>query len=449
MSFPGAILMGAQKRLLPVSVPYRFFLGAAAGHVLAWLLLALAADQVPGYGGGPGPVLAVVHALTLGVFAATAMGASFQMLPVATGQELVALWPCRLAFWLLFPGALVLLAGFHLGKPGVMAIGAGTVSLAFLPFAWVVGDLLWKTRGILLVLRFHAWTALAALGGLALLGLALIADYDHGFLPDRSSAGLAHLILAVFGFMGFLAFGYSHILVPMFALSPASDPGRAKLGYGLALAALLAGVSGALSGISVLLVGAAILGLAATGVHLHQMRLSLKTGMRKNLGLSFVLVKTAWGLLPLTLTVGGLAAAGGGGGRMVALFGFLALFGWLLTFLTGILQRIVPFLASMNAGKGKGGRTPRLSELAAEGPLKVHAACHFAALALGAVGIGGGWPAVIQGAASIGLAGAAAFFWFVADVYRRLLRSRAQQQHQATETETDVLPPTAHPADPA
>lgn len=423
MSFPGAILAGAQRRLLPVSVPYRFFLAAAAFHVLAWLLLALAADGLAGYGGGPGPLLSVVHAVTLGVFVTAAMGASFQMLPVATGLELFALWPCRLASWLLIPGVAALLAGFHLGETPLMTAGGTAVVGALALFAVVVGNLVWRAKGVLVVLRLHAATALAALAGLAALGMALIADYDHGFLPDRGSAGLAHLILAAFGFMGFLALGYSHILVPMFALSQATDERRAKQGFALALAALVLAVGGALAGSRPLLGIAALVGLGGAGIYLRLMRVSLSTGMRKNLGLSFVLVKISWVLLPLVLATGGLAAALGEE-RLVQLFVFLALFGWLLTFLLGILQRIIPFLAAMNAGKGMGGRTPRLSELAEESPLKVHAACHFSAIVLVAVGIATAWsPAILAGALA-GCAGALAYLWFAVDVFRRLLRSR-------------------------
>ena len=52
----------------------------------------------------------------------------------------------------------------------------------------------------------------------------------------------------------------------------------------------------------------------------------------------------------------------------------------------GVLQRIIPFLAAMNANK-EGHTPPRLSELAQETPLKIHAICHFTALALVSLGI--------------------------------------------------------------
>ena len=147
--------------------------------------------------------------------------------------------------------------------------------------------------------------------------------------------------------MGLLVLGFSHILVPMFALAsaPAKRPSFAT--FAAAIAALVLGTFGALAGSRVMLASAALIGLAAAGGYLWLMYRVLATGMRKSLGLSFVLVRVAWIMLPITLLVGLAALYGIAGDNGATLFGFLLLFGWLLTFLFGILQRIMPFLASM------------------------------------------------------------------------------------------------------
>ena len=84
------------------------------------------------------------------------------------------------------------------------------------------------------------------LAGLAALGVVLIADMEHGFLPDHGSIALVHFIVAVYGFMGLLVLGFSYILVPMFALSPAppaawgtGSPAFSRPGLVLASAGLL------------------------------------------------------------------------------------------------------------------------------------------------------------------------------------------------------------------
>jgi hypothetical protein len=119
----------------------------------------------------------------------------------------------------------------------------------------------------------------------------------------------------------------------------------------------------------------------------------------------------------------GLAALYGyAGPNGPALFGFLLLGGWLMTFLLGVLQRIVPFLASMHSARPKGSAPPLMSELAASGPLKVHAICHCGALGALAVAIAIESTALMRAGGAVGLLGAGAYAWFIADVTRRLVR---------------------------
>jgi len=95
--------------------------------------------------------------------------------------------------------------------------------------------------------------------------------------------------------------------------------------------------------------------------------------------------------------------------------------GWLLTFLLAVLQRIVPFLASVHAGAG----APLASALSPRAPLAAHRALHLAALAglLGAVTFD--VPGLAQAAAAAGLAGALAFGAFFTGVLSRLRSARA------------------------
>ena len=418
MKFPGLMMLGAQSRLLPPSVPFRFFVAAVAFHVMGWVLLAIGADQVAGFLGGPGIILSALHALTLGVLLMTVIGASIQILPVATGQPLRGVWPCRLVFWLYVPGVLALLHAFAAGDYLPMAAGGVLTVAGLLVYGGLVADLLARTPGMRLFAA-HQWSALAALAGLAILGCLLIDDVEHAFLPDREGAGIAHLVVAVYGFMGMTALGYSHILMPMFALSSASAerPGYATLV--LAVAGLVAATVGALAGVDALLVAAAVAGLIAVVLHVWSMNRTLRQGMRRRLGVSFVLVRTAWVCLPASLAVGGLTVAGLAGDAGAALFGLVALGGWLLTFVLGVLQRIIPFLAAMNAAKGDEA-PPLLSEMAGEKPMKVHAVFHFAALVLVGAGIVlDNEHAVFAGALS-GTAGALVFLWFTLDVLRRM-----------------------------
>lgn len=410
-------LGGAKSRLLPASIPFRYFGGAVFFHLAFWLGVVLTADEIPNFAIGPGRVLAGLHLLTLGVFVATAFGAAFQLLPVATKQPLRAEWPARLAAWLLFPGLLLFVFGIAetLRIPAVLG-GLMSAAGAMLAGMLLAGNL-WRARGLVSVV-VHGWGAIASLFALAALGVLLVVDGHQGFLAGRAGFGVAHAILAAFGFMGMLALGFSYVLVPMFGLAPAPPDRAALTSFGFAVAGLALGVGGALLAQPVVLAAGAAAGLAAIALHLRLMAAALRSRMRKRLGPSFVLVRVAWACLPLSLILGALLALDLWPWRGTALFGALALVGWLLTFLLGMLQRIVPFLASMHAA-GRGAPPP-VSQLTPERPLAVHRYCHLAAAAGLLAGIAGDWPLVVQAAGAVGAAGAAAFAWFFVGTIARM-----------------------------
>lgn len=423
MTLAATFLAGAKSRLLPASIPFRFFAAAAAFHVAMWAVLLAAGEHLSSFRGGPGPVLAALHLLTLGVLTSTAIGASVQLLPVATRRALVAVWPIKLVFWLAVPGTATMVLSMFMAQMSILILSAAATTLGLLLFAALLADNL-RRAGSLPVVAAYGWAALAALILLVVFGLALALDYQLGLLPDHAAGALAHMILGGFGFMGFLAIGFSHVLVPMFALAAAPPKTLSFAGFGLSLVGVALGTAGALADSVPILMGASVIGLAAAGVHLWLMQGVLERGMRKRLGLSFVLIRAAWAMLPLTLLVGLAALHGLAGANGPTLFGLLLLGGWLLTFLLGVLQRIVPFLASMHAPRAAGGAPPLLSELAAARPLQLHAACHGGALLLLAVAIVADAAWLVRIGAGVGLVGALAFAWFMAEIVRRVAAVR-------------------------
>ncbi|VAV89891.1 hypothetical protein MNBD_ALPHA08-1693 [hydrothermal vent metagenome] len=419
MTLAATFLGGAKNRLLPASIPFRFFAAAAGFHVLAWLVLLFGAGELARFIGGPGLLLVSLHLLTLGVLVMTAMGASFQLLPVATRQPLLRKWPAKLCFWLFMPGTLLLAWGMVEASATPLYLGGTGVGGGLLVFALLMADNLRRARSAMPIVTAHGWGALAALLGFSVLGLSLILDFDKGFLVDRQSIATAHMVLAAVGFMGLLVFGFSQVLIPMFVLSRTLPVRLGWFELILALVAVVLAGIGAMIQNDAVTIAAILVGLAASSAYLWLMRSAFQTSMRKRLGLSFVVIRASWGLLILALlTVLGVML-GVPVPNGMTLFVFLLLVGWLLTFLTGILQRIMPFLASMHV-VGKGGRPPLLSELTAERPLMVHAVFHFSAIAVISAGIVLEAPMIIKLGATLGFVGAVAFAVFVGFVVVRL-----------------------------
>lgn len=419
MSATGAFLGGAKSRLLPASIPLRFFGAAVVFHLLAWLALAAGAQVWPVAPSALGWPLAALHLVTLGVLGMTALGAGAQLLPVATRQPAPGHRLLAGVWWLYTVGVAVLALGMGLPRPPLLAAGAVAVVVALTGWAALMVRNLRGARGMPGVVA-HGWTALAALAVVLASALSLAGTWLGLAVPPRDTTLALHLVFAPYGFMGMLVLGLSYILVPMFALSDA--PGeRHQLGScALAAAALVLGGLAALGVAPEALRGAALLaGAGAVGWHLWLMLRALRGGMRRELGRSFTLVKIGWGGLVASLALASALLLQLPLPRLASWFG-LALIGvWLLSFLLGMLQRILPFLAAMHLG-GAGRRAKTPSALTRDDALAVHFACHLGALALLglAIALDSAWVALAG--AAVGAAGALAFVFFYATLLARM-----------------------------
>ncbi len=416
--------LGARGRLLPLSVPMRFFGAAVAFHLFAWVALAIGALQVPHFAGGIGWPLAALHALTLGVLAMTAIGASLQLMPVATRQALASRRAVDAVWWLYAPGVAALVVAIAMQWPLAMALAALPVVAALVVYMALLAHNLAGARGMPGV-RMMGWLALAALAVALASAFAMVATWAGWGAWPRPALLMLHITAAVFGFMGLLALGLSNVLVPMFALAPV--PGERTQ---LAIAVLCAVALGLTVPVALdswppqALLWAISAAVAATAWHVASMRGVMRQGLRRELGGSFQLVRLAWLMLGVTWALAAWWAFDREHPGLVTALIASALLGWLTSFLFGILQRIVPFLVAMHLG-GTVKRAPTPSSLTDERALALHRLGHAAALALLALAIAFDSVPVALAAALAGTTGALAFAAFFVAVLRRAARARA------------------------
>ena len=392
---------GARSRLLPMSLPFRHFGAAALFPLPAWLLVLFFPGEFTSFDGGLGPHFAALHLLTLGTIAMAAMGASLQLLPVATRQPVRSVPAAKLAWWAHVSGVALFTGAAAMYQPAAMGMGAAMVIAAFLVYGALLAKNLLGARGMPVMVRY-GWAALGCLAGLAVTGLALVARYEHGLALDYPAFRTAHLALAAYGFMGLLAFGLSSFLLPMLALAPAPKAGLATTVLGMAIVAIVLAVSR-----EIFL--ASLVGFAAAALHVASLERSLARRLRRPLGPGIALVRLSWGCLLASLVVAALPQSD------PLLFGVLLVPGWLLSFLLGVLQRILPFLGSVHSSSTARG-TPLSSALTPPRLLACHALLHACALALllGAAETGSRLLARAAGAAGLAAAALfAAFFFFV------------------------------------
>ncbi len=414
---------GAHGRLLPLSVPMRFFGAAVAFHLFAWIALAIGAPQVPRHSGGIGWPLAALHALTLGVFVMTAIGASLQLMPVATRQALVSRRAVDAVWWLYTPGVAALVAAIALQRPMAMTLAALPVVAALVIYMALLARNLAGARGMAGVCTM-GWLALAALAVALGSALAMVLTWAGWAAWPRQPLLMLHITAAVFGFMGLLAFGLSNVLVPMFALGPVPSERTQLAIAALSALALALAVPVAFELWSPqALVWAIAPAAAASAWHVASMHGVMRQGLRRELGGSFRLVRLAWLMLGLTWVLAAWWAFDRARAGLATALLASALLGWLTSFLFGILQRIVPFLVAMHLG-GTVKRAPTPSSLTHERALTWHRLGHAAALVLLALAIALDSAPAALAAAVAGTVGALAFGVFFVAVLRRTSRAR-------------------------
>ena len=389
-------------------------------HLLAWIAAWRAAADWPAFAGGLGWPLAALHLVTLGVLAMTAIGASLQLLPVATRQPIRRVrWPA-LVWWLYAPGVAALAARHGHRRAGAARCRRRRRRRGLLLYAWLLAANLLGARGMPGIVA-HGWAALAAL-------VVVLLTARRRSSP-RTSACRSSIAAPPWRCTSRSRATASWACSPSDSPTcwcrcsrsrPAPDARLQLVSWGSAVIALCCAGAAALGVLPVALRVVAIgAGAIATGLHLALMRRALREGMRKDLGVSFALVRTGWtGLVVSLLAALGVALDAPVPG-LPLLFGLLLVGVWLLSFVLGILQRILPFLASMHAAVGKH-RPPTPSSFTRRPPLVLHFACHLSALAAMALAIVTASPLLAELAAAAGTIGALAYAAFFATLVRRL-----------------------------
>ncbi len=291
-------------------------------------------------------VLAVVHAVTLGFLLATFLGATVQLLPVLSGQELRSTGRIRLANALFLAGALGMVLHFwKLRWPGLIASAALVITAVTLLLSALVP-----------LLR-HAGSEPGPLGvGLALAGLVatmtlgLLSGIDRyrTFLPGGPMDHLAaHLHLGLLGTFTVAIFGVEARLLPMFLVSSPPSDRRQRATVVLASAGTLALATALFLGWPAAPFALPL--LVALGLQLANVREIVARRRRRQIEPGFLLALTAYADLAVAAVVGLLLALGVGRGTMLPVrlawvYGCLLLVGFVLQTVLGILTKILPFL---------------------------------------------------------------------------------------------------------
>ncbi len=345
----------------PAAVPLLLFgAGAAAGAAGFGLAVAHARLLAEGNFSAP-PVLATVHAFTLGLLTSSLMGALYQWVPVISGRPLAR---ARLARWqgVAWVAALLLFVpGLAWASPPLLIAGGGLLAVGAGLFLWVMAATLHTASEARAPLAFVR-SGLAYLAATVVLGIMLDEHLVRvlASLPTSRVLGI-HIVVAVGGWLGLTWMGVSGRLVPMFEVT------RPKAGRYRSIVLLMHGAIGSAAvGIALgwrLLDGAAwASGTAALALYLHGVWRARRPGRLGRGDGPRLLMRSGW-LFAAMVWLWGTVALADPHARAGAAVAPLVL-GVFLTSLWGFGQKIWPFGIWVSASRRADARTlPHLSEL--------------------------------------------------------------------------------------
>ena len=329
----------------PLWVPLRHFI-AAAGAFAAFaglFLYAAFGHRLTGAEIDDRLALGMVHTLTLGWITMTLFGAMSQLAPVLWETSLAAEGTVKAAWWLFTIGWI----GFvgHLWLAGQWFWPAAAVATAFVMYLYAFLRTMASARALDWTGK-HLALSIGYLVLLATLGLLLAYDGPKGrLLEDVEGVLVAHVHLALIGWVSLAIMGVSYRLVSMFSLSHLESRTPGRLALGLVNAGLLGLAADALFFGRRLMPLWACLLAAGYACYAFQMRKIFGGRSRKlDPALSYTLLAMAggavWSGLGVSLAFGWLPNSS----DVRAAYVFCILLGWVTPFILGQIHKIVPFL---------------------------------------------------------------------------------------------------------
>lgn len=292
-------------------------------------------------------VLAVTHLFTLGVLTTTIYGALNQFFPGALG---IAIRSVRVAWWtwgLHTGGVLTLVTGFWLWRPPLLAIGWTLLLAGVYGASWNLLPQRRRAPHGLLVGRYVA-AAHIALGTAMLVAGVRIGNALGWWTADRMAVLASHFHLAVFGFVVFTAVGVGSWMLPMFLLAARAPTWPLRWIGPVGMAGLAALTAGALGGWSAVTRGGGVLVLTSALLYLTQLGFYFRWRERRVVDPAMAHVGIGVVHLGVGIVLGAVILAGGTSARLWTAYGLVAVVGWLVLLVVGVMYKIFPFLLWMN-----------------------------------------------------------------------------------------------------
>ncbi|MCH1625850.1 hypothetical protein [Fredinandcohnia quinoae] len=288
-------------------------------------------------------ILSAVHLLVLGWALMVAMGAMYQLVPVAF---LTPIWSETFGFFQ-FGISAIGIAGFAITLSFSFKLAAITGIIAVLGILLFIFQMFMtmKKQAKKNILTLLVGSALACLLITITLGILLAVNMGMGLTDFNHIVVLkSHILLGITGWFTLLIFGFSYKMVPMFSLAHGFSMKPSKWVYIVYVAGLVVSIISFITeetylfqiGLSILFIGFSIF-----SYHIY---LIIKARLKKKLDKPFTFSLYA---ISFGLVIHGLAMVLSffpGHYRFFGLLIYLYIFCWIVCSILGYLYKIIPFL---------------------------------------------------------------------------------------------------------
>lgn len=326
-----------------IKLPFSFILFGLLAFISSQLILLMNGNNIISGSFRIPPIWSAAHLFILGWAVITAMGAMYQLVPVAF---LTPIWSEKLGFvqFLITAGGILWFTHTLLYAPETALLPAAITVIGILLFIFQMLMTL-KKQPTPNILTLFVGTGLISFFLTILLGITLVTSWKTGFLgPHYQAIFKSHILLGSTGWFSLLIFGFSYKMVPMFSLSHGFSMKPAKWVFLFYFAGLVTMILAfftnedglVLAGLILLLLGFSL--FSAHIIHILQKR------VKKILDrpFTYALLAILFGWLIHLISV------------IVAIFGDFAQYAaplllsyfyfWIAFSIIGYLYKIVPFL---------------------------------------------------------------------------------------------------------
>jgi hypothetical protein len=347
-----------------IKLPFSFIFFSLIALVLSQILL-LVNGQMVAEGSFRIPVLwSSAHLLVLGWALMAAMGAMYQLVPVAF---LTNIWNEKFGFIQFFVTAIgiVTFSGMLYWSPQNAMIPGILMLVGILMFLIQMFMTL-KNQAKPTILTAFVGTALVCLFITIFLGITLIYSLKTGFAVEYyQSIFKAHLLMGITGWFTLLIFGFSYKMVPMFSLSHGFPMVQAKYVYVFYLSGLVVSLISFFINNSLLLKIGFFLLLTGFSIFSWHIGIIIKKRLKKKLDKPFTFALVAIGFGNVLHLAAFIMLWNPDFSTLAGPLIYAYLLLWIVLSIVSYLYKIVPFLwwtykYSKEIGKNK---VPSLKEM--------------------------------------------------------------------------------------